>query len=694
MKRKLLIALFAAVSLAGQSQEDVWQKCNESLPADIRIKPSRCSDNTHESDGIIKYTQDGDINTQYHSQYIGKKFVVSAENPAELTFDFKKVKCIDYLEYVPRQAGENGIVLEAEIYVKTATDKDYRLYEHCEWKFNYNTKRVVFKGGLQKPVSIKFRILKGVGDFGSCAEMKFMKEEKENLDISVFADDLLTTLKPQTTKADIKKIKQPLLRQLAQELLQGTYATDYRVASYECYNHPVLLAKEWRTPNKHYDQFQGVTGIVIKPGKHLVMASGIPDSVSAYMNVVAWYTEKEVHGKGPDQAEITTQKLHNGINIINYDRKLEGLAYISYFSKGYADANPPIRVHFVGGTVNGYLTPDKTNEQMHQMTATAPYRLIDVLSKKVHAVWPTDGLHEHCKADDGVSPGYRQYMNILDTLMTWEQRLVGLEKYGRIPRNRTLLSTSFFYPALCSTPLGISIPIKKQQRYVNCQKILKDDSETVWGMSHEWGHQHQINPFFCWAGIREVSNNLNSYYNVMHMGYKYEQLQEEKRKGMEEGIRHYLEDDTEDCLFEVKNIYDHAFERLGPFVRLCNFFMNEGGKPDFLPDLYEALRHSEVKSKGGNIVPYVLNFIRTASDVSGYNLLPYFLQFGFLRAKDFWLNDYGIATYKLSQEEIDAFCKEMEVFAQEKHLQTMPEGMIERIAHTPDVEYGRPHFAN
>ena len=46
------------------------------------------------------------------------------------------------------------------------------------------------------------------------------------------------------------------------------------------------------------------------------------------------------------------------------------------------------------------------------------------------------------------------------------------------------------------------------------------------------------------------------------------------------------------------------------------------------------------------------------------------------------------------KEELDAFCKEMEVFAQEKHLQTMPEGMIERIAHTPDVEYERPHFAN
>nr|MCR5535435.1 discoidin domain-containing protein [Bacteroidaceae bacterium] len=417
MKRKLFITLFAAISLAGQSQENVWQKCNESLPVDIRIKPKSCFANTEASGEFIQLTQDNNIKTLYHSKHGNEKFVVSPENPAELTFDFKKVKRIDYLEYVPRQIGENGIVEEAEIYVKTAKDKDFRLYQRCNWAANRNSKRVIFKGGLRKPVSIKFRILKGVGGYASCAEMKFMRKGKMIVVPSVFADDLLTTLKPKITKSDVKKIKQPLLRQLAQELLQGTYSTDYRVAAYECYNSTEWLSREWCTPNKNYDQLQGVTGIVIKPGRHMVVVSGIPDSLSANMRIVAWYTEKGECGMGADQCKISTYKLHNGNNVIDYDQKQEGLAYISYFSEGYADANPPIRVHFVGETVNGYLTQDMTNEKMHQMTATAPCRLIDVVSKKVHAVWPADGLHEHCKADDGVSPGYRQYMNILDTLM-------------------------------------------------------------------------------------------------------------------------------------------------------------------------------------------------------------------------------------------------------------------------------------
>ena len=49
---------------------------------------------------------------------------------------------------------------------------------------------------------------------------------------------------------------------------------------------------------------------------------------------------------------------------------------------------------------------------------------------------------------------------------------------------------------------------------------------------------------------------------------------------------------------------------------------------------------------------------------------------------------------QLSQEQVETFCEEMEALAREKNLKTMPEGMIERIAHTPDVEYERPHFEN
>ena len=702
MKKNLFTLLLALVAMAAQAQETLWQKCNESLPTSAtRIMPVSCSDNNHQYDGLVRFTLDGDWATLYHSAYSPIFVKVTPESPAELIYNFENIERIDYLEYVPRQdGGVNGLVGEAEIYVKTDTDSDYRLYQHCQWPRNTDIQRVDFEGGLHRPASIKVRFLSGVGDLASCAEMIFSIEVKTEWeqelksDTKVFADNLLTSLKSGTTQTDIEQIQSPVVRQLAHELLQGTYTTDYRVAAYDCYDSPQWLSSQWNTPNKYYDQFQGVTGIVMEQGKHMLVVSDLPDSISADLKVVAWYTGKTGRYFDGNRPDIRTYNLHNGVNIIDYDSPWTGLAYIAYFSEGHANTNPPINVHFVGGTVNGYLTPDMTNEQMHRMTAEAPSRFIDVVSRKVHAVWTSAGMHEFCKADDGKSPGYRQYMNILDTLMTWEQRLVGFEKYGRVPRNRTLFYVNFIYSVLFQNNLGISTHVDNERLYLNCRSLLYDESETIWGMSHEWGHQHQLAPNFCWTSVMEVTNNLSAYYNLMHLGYRYEQLDSEKRQGLEEAVRHYIDNETDDCIFESNEVYDRVFERLFPFLKLCNYFMNEGGKPDFLPDLYETLRHAEVTPDSTNIVPYVLNFIRTASQLSGYNLLPYFERFGFLRVKSFEVVEYVKSHYNLTQEQLDAFRKDMNKLVRKKKLKPMPDGMINAIIHAPDVEYERPHFEN
>ena len=55
---------------------------------------------------------------------------------------------------------------------------------------------------------------------------------------------------------------------------------------------------------------------------------------------------------------------------------------------------------------------------------------------------------------------------------------------------------------------------------LNCNTLINRDDDAIWGLSHEWGHQHQLHPYFCWTGTTEVTNNVNSYYNVMKMGYR------------------------------------------------------------------------------------------------------------------------------------------------------------------------------
>ncbi len=688
--KSILTILLGITAAVADAQEMLWQQCCESLPVPQRVMPRMLSANNQNADGLIEYTQDNDPGTIYHSAYSPELVSVTPEQPAELLFGFRDVERIDYMEYVPRQTGSNGWVGEAGIYVQTEGDSGFRLYRQCQWPMNADVKRVGFEGGLVRPQYVKVRFLRGLGDFASCAEMKFMREVNTEMSTNVFADDLLTTLKPGTTLSDIEHLRQPLLRQLALELLNKSYHTDYRVASFDCYDSPQWLAEQWKTPGKCYDQLQGVTGIVMEPGKHLVVVGDLPEGQSATLKVVAWYTGKTGRNFDGGDPDIRNYSLHNGLNIIDHDSRWAGLAYIAYFSEGRAADMPPLHVHFVGATVNGYLTPDMTNEQMHQMTAAAPSRFIDVVGRKVHAVWTSAGMHEFCKADDGKTPGYRQYMNVMDTLLAWEQRVVGFEKYGRTPKNRSLLYVNFTYGVAFQGGLGISSHVDNERGLLNCKQLLVDDAEAVWGLGHEWGHQHQLQPNFCWGGLAEVTNNLASYYVLMHLGYRYEQMHWGKREGLAKGVKHYIDGKTDDCIFEAADL----FERLCPFLKLVNYFANEGGQPDFLPDLYERLRRTDVKPDSTNVVPYVLNFIRTASTLSGYNLMPYFERFGFLRIKSFEIDDYGKSHYNLTQAQLDGFRKEMNSLTKKKKLKPMPDGMVERIARTPDVEYERPHFEN
>ena len=705
----IIIALLAVVILTavivkstsakfGKSYDQMWVRLNETLPTAIRIIPVRCYDNNHqegmENEGGIELTLDNNPNTIWHSTYYPELRRVTPETPADLVYDFEGVDRIDRMIYVPRTDYMlNGNITQAEVYVKTKQDKDERLVGHYEWTTDSEPKTIVFNGGLEQPLSVRMRVFSGYGDWGSCAEMKFLKDSAFIHSSSLFADELCTKLKDGVTSEEITNEKIPVLRELANQLKNGTYRTDYRVATYECYNSPSYLAGQWKTPGKFYDQMQGVTGIMIEPGKHLVMASGIQDSLKVCMKVVAWYTGKTGTDEDGGKPEIQMFNLQNGANIINYDSEWNGLAYIAYFSEGHANECPPIGIHFVGGTINGYLSPNMTNEQMHKMTAEAPSQFIDLVSKKVHAVWTSKGMHKYCRADDGKSLGYRQYMNILDSMITWEQRVVGFAKYGHAPRNRTLLHVNFDYSPAYPWALGISVHVENESNQLDCHSLVYDCSECIWGLGHEWGHQHQLWPYFNWGGMAEVSNNLNAYYCVMHMGYRYNQIVADKREEMEKNIEHYLNDETDDCLFKINGVYDNAFGRLAPFLKLWNYFMNEGGKPDFLPDLYEAFRHADMP-ESTNIVPYIMNFIRTASVVSGYNLLPYFERFGFLRVKTFELKEYGTFDYHLTQEQLDAFRNDMDDLAQTENLKAMPDGMIEKIIHTPDIEYEHPVFEN
>ena len=464
------------------------------------------------------------------------------------------------------------------------------------------------------------------------------------------------------------------------------------------------------------------------------------------------------------------------------------MAYVCYYADANPELQPAIKVHFIDGQINGYLSPDKTNEEMYELTGKAVNVCMDVLGKKVHSVWTSKGLHDYCRATkkDPKDPkeervlGYRQYMNVLDSLIQWEHDLLGFTKYNSLPDNRTMAYTNYTY-YMFQGGFGVSFHHDQESRVLDCNTLVHNDDDAIWGLSHEWGHQHQMHPYFCWGGMGEVTNNMNSYYNIMKMGYHSSEkinnwvaarrhfvdadytdietatsgqrgsrysgkrhLAYEKRSTQpNEALRAFCETMKDSIVADysktpgkaLHNVEVGVGEVLCPFVMLYNYFTTHG-KPDFAPDWYEALRQNDNENgsvvekqdgldkyealasaqnnnkngkyavfaakypnscwitKGyitkssnpaGNTMPFVLNYIRKVSRISGYNLLPYFERWGFLRTIAIYIGDYGNYFSVFTPEMYEEFKNDMDALVADGTLKAMPEGMVEDISNSPDL---------
>ena len=394
-----------------------------------------------------------------------------------------------------------------------------------------------------------------------------------------------------------------------------------------------------------------------------------------------------------------------------------------------------------------------------------------------------------CHPIDG-SLGYRQYIAVMDSLVQWEHDILGFTKYNRQPKNRTFAYVNYTY-YMFQGGLGVSFHRDQESRVLNCNKLVNGDDDAIWGLSHEWGHQHQMHPYFCWKGVNEVSNNMNSYYNIMKMGYR----TSDKINHWPNARRHFLDDETytdidkdghiiydattsqirEACYTEamkskldwnpdykalaidarnITKVVDNKLrartinevgvgETLCPFIMLYVYF-TKNGCPDFGPDLYESLRQmsqdggSTVEKTGGydkyelvamaqnnnandalaklnelyptsvwcnyiteehhgtweNNMPYILNFIRKTSRLSGYNLFPYFEKWGFLRQVATYIGDYGNGFQIFPEAAYNEFKADMDALVDAGVLRPLSDEKVIEISNTDDMFMGKPTFPN
>lgn len=772
----------------GQERENLA----DYIPTDDKVAIASAQASASQSGEDISRTYDNDLGTLWHSPYNNTTF------PITLTYNFKDVDQIDYLRYIPRSSdGNNGNFDKVEIYVKCAADTEYRKVYTGAWGGKSQSRDVAFTEPLKDPVSIQFKVLSGANNFASCAEMQFYKKKAEDPNTAIFANDLWDSLAEGTTQDDINALTNPLCKFVAQQLFDNKEEfTKDRIQEYTCRLSPMTQSDLLKAPGKYYDQLQGVTGININKGKHAIAVSGLPEGEALTLKVVAWFSKEldsEGVGGGPDEK---TYSLRNGINSIEYTSDYDGLAYIAYYSdESPVDHTkyPNVKVHFINGLVNGYLTADRTNEELDKVLANAKNRCIDLVGSKVHSIWQTSGMRNSCKASDGTSKGYVQFINLLDSLVDWEHELIGLKKYNRVPDNRTMAYVNYTY-YMFQGNYGVSFMYNQEWRVLNCKTLMYNDGDAIWGLSHEWGHQHQMQPYFCWAGLGESSNNMNSCENVLRMGYHDDFHAGRIKSAWESAYNSFFVNVSDTATSEprlraynninrfswstavqkeIKAQYEKYYKNnrwvipsitedpehglsthevyveanTAPFYMLHNYFSyvsKDKSKKDFQMDLYESLRQNdnengssveimpdgsrkseidkyeliasaqngvkgkldELKQKfpetcwknyinansncWQNSVPFIFNYIRKASLISGYNLYDYFDKFGFMRTIIMTIDDYGYKDYAMMEDMKAEFKKDMDALG----LKEVTAEMMEEMAHSPLPVYETPNIPN
>lgn len=464
------------------------------------------TDATAPGTSSLKRTIDGSNSTYY--EYTAEKGTISETNPLNLEYTFGG-KDVAYITYIPNGIS-HGYMGNAKVSYKKVGSEDFIELGTYDFSTDGSTVRIALPDGGAENVDImRISVWNGFEDnngnelFG-CAEMQFAKGLNQSSVYGVFADELLTKLRPEITADDIDTISNPFVQNLASQIYAGTYDTKYRSAYYNCLL-PASSVGDTLLSGKNYDIFEGVTGIAINPGQFSVAVKGILPGVTAQLYVTAYRPKSG--NTGPDYKLYT---LKNGMNLINYTADSVGLAYVKYRSDT-PEKYDSIGLHFINGIQNGYITNKMTNTDIANVLQNAKYMCMDILGNRVHLVFETKSLLRY------TAGRYRQLINVYDSIIAMEHRVLGLEKYNKIPKIRTLFYVNYDY-FMYQTVLGASAKYDVTDILVPTN-FLNKNTATIWGVAHEWGHQHQ-SPYYTWGGMAEVSNNIFSSYCCIHFGQK------------------------------------------------------------------------------------------------------------------------------------------------------------------------------
>lgn len=634
------------------------------IEGDFSVKPTGASATNNQPGSPIELSYDDDPSTMFHSRWNP-----TGPFPFTLEYIFAGQEEVNYIEYVPRVGGGNGVFKQFELYV--AQDPGRAQFEKVgEYDFNgaANAKTIVMPAGTV-PTAVRFKILSGVGDLVSCAEMRFMRYNKENALntqlLTVFTDLTCSELLPNMGMEQIQTLPAAFQR-IAEALLNNTYdplEKSFRIHEYEAYSDPT----QWNGPlmTKIYSNWDNPMGIAVKRGQPVLILVGDTHGNNLQVQIVGEQGSAAEHTLRP-QSQGTFHTIREGVNQITPDQ--DGQLFLMYTAVPSAPTSKPIKIHIPlgNGEFAGYfdLNEHKTNEKFAEIMRRAKHKYFCVRGNRMVLYF---NITEYPR--EIVDP-----INQWDNIITWQQNFMGIEDVRPAQWNNHVAGISMDsecgYMWASNWCMGfVEGSIGKLMGLDN----LNANADNAWGPAHEMGHINQM--AINWASTTESSNNLFSNY-VLHRFGRYNS----RGKGLYYRFGAVYEKNQSWASMDYENnpegpeipmTKDGPFgEETGIHMRLnwqlWNYYHRVRGDELFFGRVFKIMRAlgmNETDDCGRKMLEYAV----ACSEAAGENLTDFFESWGFFKTLNSTIGQYGNYSYRVTLDMIKNAKERMAKFPNPPH---------------------------
>ena len=397
---------------------------------------------------------------------------------------------------------------------------------------------------------------------------------------------------PEAIKAMVKKVKNNTWQvyERANGYSRGfekffRVRDDYKVYS----NYQKMSWNEYTGMSNAFGKLSGPTGIVGKTGDIIYIYLDEEPSADCTLQVEV---VKDSQSPGDRQTGATTD-LHAGLNAVIMNEP--STIYIFYQlndPEKYLANYPDMKIHIEGGELQGYfdLTRGMTNEDWMLLREKLldKNNIINLKGERVVHVMRNDLVQQAVAESNNEMEGL---VRVWSKFVDCEEDLMGFKEdlEGRFRNIWNAFSVDHGY--MYATTYGTYYSDGTLSTVLNYNTITTSGG-SIWGPSHEMGHNHQA----CLniVGATEVSNNLFSNVNVFLLGVS--------------TTRGTAVHDTFNAFAQGTSWFDMSiWAQTRMYYQLYLYYHAQGHNPNFYPTLFKLLRQDPIRKRSGDYDASLVN---------------------------------------------------------------------------------------